>query len=262
MKIALAQICSIDDKQANFQKARDYILRAAAQKADIICFAENLLYRGDDKEQEKEKPSSSYITSFQELAKTEKINIVLGTIILLDDNAKKPTNSCLVIDKNGNSIHRYDKQYMYDVERNDFTYRESDYVEPGTTLGLFELDGIKMGIGICVDLRYPEYFRELVRNGAEVIFLPSNFRKVTGQLAWDVLTKARAIENQVYFCACGQTGGEGLKERVGNTCVVSYDGTILSEIDEEEGIIFADIDLEALRAFRKEFPVLKQIKTL
>jgi len=117
-----------------------------------------------------------------------------------------------------------------------------------------------MGVGICVDLRYPEYFRELMKKGAEIIFLPSSFRKATGQLAWDVLTKARAIENQFYFCACGQTGGIGVKARVGNSRIVSFDGKIISEIGEEEGIVSADLDLEALRAFRKEFPVLKQAR--
>lgn len=93
----------------------------------------------------------------------------------------------------------------------------------GKTNGIVELDGVKMGVGICFDLRYPEYFRELIKEGAEILFLPSHFRKATGELAWNILTKARAIENQVYFCACNQTG-------------------------------------EGKRKFRKEMPVLEQIK--
>ena len=83
----------------------------------------------------------------------------------------------------------------------------------GKENGVFELDGIKMGVGICFDLRFPEYFRELINAGAEIIFLPSHFRKATGEMAWNVLTRAMAIENQVYFCACDQTG-EGI---CGNT---------------------------------------------
>lgn len=149
---------------------------------------------------------------------------------------------------------------MYDVNRRDANYRESEHVQPGDKPGIFELEGIKIGVGICVDLRYPEYFRELVKLGAEVIFLPSNFRKTTGELARDVLTKARAIENQVYFCACGQTGGEGALDRCGNSRVISFDGNIISDIGEEEGIVTAELDFENLRAFRKEFPVLSQMK--
>lgn len=126
----------------------------------------------------------------------------------------------------------------------------------GKTNGIFELDGVKMGVGICFDLRYPEYFRELIKAGAEVIFLPSRFGKATGEIAWNVLTRARAIENQVYFCACNQTG-EG---NCGNTQVISYDGKIISNIETEEGMITQELNLEELRKYRKEFPVLEQMK--
>ena len=149
---------------------------------------------------------------------------------------------------------------MYELETDDLRYSESADTQAGGGIGLFELDGIKIGVGICVDLRFPEYFRELVKRGAEVIFLPANFRKLTGQVAWDILTKARAIENQIYFCACDQPGGTGVHERCGNSRVVSFDGNIISEIGSQEGIISADLDLESQRKYRKEFPVLKQIK--
>src|SRR3989339_746675 len=249
MKISLLQLNSSDDKEANLKKAQKYITDATTQKTDIVCLSESFLYRGDDKEKEIEKLSSRYITAFQEIAKTQNVNLILGSIIIATESASKATNSCLIINRKGEIIYRYDKQYMYDVERSDFTFQESDATQPGSKIGFFELDGVKMGVGICVDLRYPEYFRELMKKGAEIIFLPSNFRKITGQLAWDILTKARAIENQLYFCACGQTGGTGLKERVGNSRIVSFDGKIISEIGEEEGVVSADFNLEALREF-------------
>lgn len=260
MKISLIQIDSSDSKEANFQKAQKYIIEAVAKKADIVCLSENFLYRGDDREKEIENLSSRYITAFLELAKEKQVNIVLGSIILPDGRGDKSTNSCLVIDRKGEIVCRYDKQFMYDVERKDFTFHESDTIQSGKKIGFFELDGVKMGVGICVDLRYPEYFRELTKKGAEIIFLPSNFRKITGERAWDVLTTARAIENQLYFCACGQTGQTGIKERVGNSRIISFDGKIISEIGEEEGIVSADLNLETLREFRKEFPVLRQVK--
>jgi len=120
---------------------------------------------------------------------------------------------------------------------------------------------VKIGVGICYDLRYPEYFQALVKNGVEVIFLPSNFRKKTGFIAWDNLTIARAIENQVYFCACDQTGESGIKERCGNSRIISYDGEILKNINFDEGVISESLDLKSLRKFRKEFPVLKQVRS-
>jgi len=258
MIVSLIQIDSGIDREANFRKAQKYILDSITQKPDIISLSENFLYRGDAGK-EAEKLSSKYISVFQELAKTHKVNLILGSIVLINENGKN-TNSSLIIDRMGKIIHRYDKIYLYDVERDDLTFRESDTIQPGNKAGFFELDGIKMGVGICVDLRYPEYFRELTKLGAEIIFLPSNFRKLTGQTAWDVLTKARAIENQIYFCACGQTGGVGVKERCGNSRIISFDGKIISEIGLEEGIVTADLKLENLRAFRKEFPVLRQVK--
>lgn len=126
----------------------------------------------------------------------------------------------------------------------------------GKTNGIFELEGVKMGVGICFDLRYPEYFRELIKEGAEIIFLPSHFRKSTGETAWRILTRARAIENQVYFCACNQTGGA----TCGNTQIISFNGEIMSKIEQEEGIITQELDLEEQRKYRKEFPVLEQMK--
>ena len=149
---------------------------------------------------------------------------------------------------------------MYTVDREDLKIDEGRDTIKGKELGIVEIEGVKVGIGICFDLRYPEYFKALALNGAEVIFLPSSFRKATGEIAWEVLTRARAIENQVYFCACNQTGGIAEKQRCGNTQIISYDGTIMSNIKEDEGIIIKELDIEQLRKFRKEFPILKQVE--
>ena len=115
-----------------------------------------------------------------------------------------------------------------------------------------EVDNIKIGIGICFDLRFPEYFRELTRKGAEIIFLPSHFNKSTGAIAWDVLTRARAIENQVYFCAVNQTG----EKLCGDTKVISYTGEVLKSLDKEEGVLTVDIDLAEQAKYRQEMPIL------
>jgi len=260
MKISLIQLDSSDNKESNFKKAQAYIIKSAANGSDVVCLSESFLYRGGAGVQEAEAITSDYIVAFQELAKTKNINLVLGSISLKSEIPNKITNTCLIIDRKGNIIHHYNKIYMYDVEREDLVFHESDNTIPGIDIGFFELDGVKMGVGICVDLRYPEYFRELAKRGAEVIFLPSNFRKLTGEIAWDILTKARAIENQVYFCACGQTGQTGPKERCGNSRIISFDGRILSDIGGEEGVVVADLDIESMYKFRKEFPVLNQIK--
>ncbi len=259
MKISLIQLDSGPDKVANFEKAKKYILKAVKQKPDIICLPENFLSSKHSQE-DAQNTHSKLLSEFQNLAKKYKVNLVLGSILVPTKNPKKVTNTCFVINRKGEIIHRYDKMYMYNVKRKDITYIESAETIPGNNHGIFKLENIKMGIGICVDVRYPEYFRELTNQGAEIVFLPSNFRKATGHIAWDALTRARAIENQLYFCACGQTGNIGEKTRCGNSRIISYNGEILEEIGQEEGIVTATLDLKKLRQFRKEFPVLKQIK--
>ena len=101
MKISLLQIDSGDDKDANFRKTQKYIIEAAEQKADIICLSEIFLYQGDNEEKRVEKLSSHYVVAFQELAKTQKINLILGSILLIDESAHKPTNTCLIINRKG-----------------------------------------------------------------------------------------------------------------------------------------------------------------
>lgn len=254
MKVALIQMDSTGMRQENENKALHLMEQAVLEKADVICLSESFVYWGSERNQR--NCTLEEIEKYQNFAKKNEVNLVLGSVSLLDENSEKTTNTCFVINRKGEIVHRYDKKYMYKVNREDLFVDETQKTIPGKTNGIFELDGIKMGVGICFDLRYPEYFRELIKEGAEVLFLPSHFRKATGEIAWSVLTRARAIENQVYFCACNQTG-EG---NCGNTQVISYEGKILANLENDEGIITQEIDLEAQRKYRKELPVLEQMK--
>lgn len=258
MNVALIQMDSKDNKRENIEKAIKFMDEAVKKDSDIICLSEKFLYWGKDRGAE--SMDSDIITNFKEYAKKNNVNIILGSLAIKVEGSDNITNTTLVINRKGEIIHRYDKIYMYTVDKDDLKIDEGKDTIKGNKLGLVEIDGVKIGIGICFDIRYPEYFKTLALNGAEIIFLPANFRKATGKLAWDILTRARAIENQAYFCACDQTGGIAEKERCGNTQIISYDGTILTNIEKEEGIIVEDLDIESLRTFRKEFPVLKQIE--
>lgn len=258
MKIALVQMNSQDNKKENIEKAIMLMNEAVEKKADIICLSEKFLYWG--KGREAEEVNSEVIENFKKYAKQNNVNIILGSLAIKYKDTDNITNTSFVINRQGEIIHRYDKIYMYTVDRPDLKINEGEDTVKGTKLGIVEIEGVQIGIGICFDLRYPEYFKKLALSGAEIIFLPSSFRKTTGKTAWEILTRARAIENQVYFCACNQTGGIAEKERCGNTQIISYDGTIMSNIEKEEGIIIEDLDIEKLRNFRKEFPVLKQIE--
>lgn len=256
MRVSLIQMCSQDNIEKNIDKSINFMKECMNNKPDIICISEKFLYWG--KEEKSEKIDSPNINIFKEFANQNNVNIILGSVAIKEENLEKPTNTCLVINRNGEIIHRYDKIFMYTVNKEDLQIDEGNKTQKGNTLGLVEIEGVKVGIGICFDLRYPEYFKSIVLKGAELIFLPSSFRKATGELAWDILTKARAIENQTYFCACNQTGITNQRENCGNTQIISYDGTVISNIEKEEGIITSDLDIEKLRKFRKELPVLEQ----
>ncbi len=253
MRVSLIQTESNGTKQENEKKIFKQLEEAVLDKPDIICLSELFLSWGKDFYGG--KVNLEEIEKYQDFAKTNNVNIILGSVALESKDSNKTTNTSFVINRNGNIVGRYDKIHMYTVNKPDFKLDEKDDTIPGKDLGVFELDNIKIGVGICFDLRFPEYFRELIKRGVEIIFLPSHFNKNTGAIAWDTLTRARAIENQVYFCAVNQTG----EKLCANTKVISYDGEILKSLGDEEGILTIDLDLEEQKRYRSEIPVLEQI---
>ena len=253
MKVSLIQTESNGTKKENEEKVLKQLQEAIKEKPDIICLSELFLSWGKDFYGG--KVTIEEIKRYQDFAKINNVNIILGSVVLESDNPNKTTNTSFVINRKGDIVGRYDKIHMYVANKPDFKLDERDDTIPGKSLGVFELDGVKIGVGICFDLRFSEYFRELIKNGVQIIFLPSHFNKNTGAVAWDVLTRARAIENQVYFCAVNQTG----KALCANTKVISYNGEVLKSLDNEEGILTVDINLEEQEKYRKEIPVLEQI---
>ena len=253
MKISLIQTESNGTKQENEEKVFIQLQEAVKEKPDIICLSELFLSWGKDFYGGTVKIEE--IKKYQNFAKENNVNIILGSVALESNLPNKTTNTCFIIDRKGTIRGKYDKIHLYKVNKPDFKFDEREDTIAGNRIGLFELDNVKVGVGICFDLRFPEYFRELTKNGAQIIFLPSHFRKNTGAIAWNVLTRARAIENQVYFCAVDQTG----EDLCADTKVISYNGEVLKSLNDEEGILTIDLDLEEQRKYREEVPVLEQI---
>ena len=251
MRVSLIQTESNGTKQENEEKVFIQLQEAVKEKPDIICLSELFLSWGKDFYGGTVKIEE--IKKYQNFAKENNVNIILGSVALESNLPNKTTNTCFIINRNGTIVGRYDKIHLYKVNKPDFKLDEGEDTIAGNSLGLFELDNVKVGVGICFDLRFPDYFRELTKNGAQIIFLPSHFRKNTGAIAWNVLTRARAIENQVYFCAVDQTG----KDLCGDTKVISYNGEVLKSLNDEEGILTIDLDLEEQRKYREEIPILE-----
>ena len=254
IRVSLIQTESNGTKAENERKVFNQLNDAIKERPDIICLSELFLSWGKDffggivNNEEIEK--------YQTFAKDNNVNIILGSVALESDIPNKTTNTSFIIDRRGNIAGRYDKVHLFKVNKPNFKIDEQDDTIPGKDLGIFEIENIKIGIGICFDLRFPEYFRELTRKGAEIIFLPSHFNKSTGAIAWDVLTRARAIENQVYFCAVNQTG----ENLCGDTKVISYTGEVLKSLNKEEGILTINLDLEKQKDYRQEMPIIDAFK--
>ncbi len=251
MRVSLIQTESNGTKQENEEKVFIQLQEAVKEKPDIICLSELFLSWGKDFYGGTVKIEE--IKKYQNFAKENNVNIILGSVALESNLPNKTTNTCFIINRNGTIVGRYDKIHLYKVNKPDFKLDEGEDTIAGNSLGLFELDNVKVGVGICFDLRFPDYFRELTKNGAQIIFLPSHFRKNTGAIAWNVLTRARAIENQAYFCAVDQTG----EDLCADTKVISYNGEVLKSLNDEEGILTIDLDLEEQRKYREEIPILE-----
>ena len=207
--IAAIQFNPRDDKIANIDKALSLIDQAASSGARLVVLPEIWTYMGDpDRNRENAEPIPGDLTMrLSERARRHGIYLHAGTFAELVEGDERVRNTAVVFDPEGEIIATYRKIHMFDVTLDGVaSYQESATVAPGDEIVTFELDGVTFGLATCYDLRFPEIFRILTLRGAEVILLPAAFTMTTGKDHWEVLIRARAIENQVYMVAAGQYG--------------------------------------------------------
>lgn len=197
---------------------------------------------------------SKAIKMLQEIAKKFNVNIIGGSFVRKDGD--KLFNTCPVIGRNGELICTYDKNHLFSYLGDT----ENSYITVGSNPVMVEIEGVKLGLTICYDIRFPEIYRAYRKAGADILVNMAAWPK-TRKIHWDTLTTARAVENQSYVVALTQTGllSDG-SENLGHSMIIDYSGNILSEIEEKEGGIFAEIDLDNMYNFRKQCTVLKDIK--
>lgn len=190
----------------------------------------------------------------KETAKQFCVNIIGGSFVR--KNGDKLFNSCPVIDRTGKLICMYDKVHLFSY----YNDTEGDYITSGSNPVMAEVDGVKLGLTICYDIRFPEIYRAYRKAGADILVNMAAWPK-SRKIHWDSLTTARAVENQSYFVALTQTGllADGA-ENLGHSMIIDYAGNALDEINEMEGAIYAEIDLEKMYEFRDKCTVLKDIK--
>jgi predicted amidohydrolase len=259
MRVALCQLNARDDRAANLSVARSLVERAAAAGADLAVLPEYTDYLGPSAGLPKpEGLDGEYASFFASLARSLEINILAGSFHETGPDDEHTYNTMPAFDRGGGLIGAYRKIHLYDVEiPGRVSYRESSSVAPGSEVLVVPVDGIQVGLSICYDLRFPELYRRLAIDGATVLVVPAAFMMHTGRDHWEVLLRARAVENQCYVLAAGQIGDHDPgRTCFGRSMVVDPWGTVVAQMPDEVGMITADLDLDRLERIRLEVPSL------
>jgi len=265
--MAAIQMASGPNVGANLIEARRLINLAVRAGAELVVLPENFAIMGmkeTDKVAIRESEGQGQIQDFlAEQAHKNNVWLVGGTVPLVANDDNKVRAACMVYDNQGKQVARYDKTHLFDVRIVDTgeQYVESATIEPGEAVVVVETPFAKLGIAVCYDLRFPELFRNMLAHNVEVIVLPSAFTAITGGAHWEVLVRARAIENLCYVIAADQGGYHvNGRESHGDSMIVDPWGRILDRLSSGSGIVMGDIDLNYLHNTRKNFPVLEHRK--
>jgi len=261
---AAIQMLACDDKAANRKEASRWVAEAAAKGARVVALPEVFIWRGNKKEEKNAAESIPGPTSefLQNLASEFKIFLLGGSMLETIIGSQKAYNTSLLFGPRGELLASYRKIHLFDVDlENGVTARESETREFGDAAVVANTDLGTMGLSVCYDLRFPELYRKLATEGAQLIFVPSAFTAFTGQAHWRPLLRARAIENQAYVIAPDQFGKNSKSfETHGHSMIVDPWGKILAELSDGPGIVMAEIDFEYLAKVRAELPALKHRK--
>jgi predicted amidohydrolase len=260
VRAAAVQLNSTDDVQRN-RRTADRLVREAAQRgAELVLLPEkwNRLAQAEAMLAQAEALDGPSVTWAAELAAELGIDLVAGSIVERGDEGGRGHNTSVHVGPGGEVVAVYRKLHMFDVEVDGTVYRESDTEAPGDEVVLSRAaDGTPIGLSVCYDLRFPELYRTLAVGGARVLLVPSAFTLATTRDHWEVLLRARAIENQAFVVAANQIGEHppGLRSG-GRSMIVDPWGLVLALAPDEEAVAVADLDLGAQDRVREKLPSL------
>jgi deaminated glutathione amidase len=260
--VAALQMTSGGSLEANLAQAKGLIEQAVEQGAELLVLPEYFAYHGCGdiaaiarQEQFSTGPARQFLS---DQAIRHKVWIVGGTIPVVTPDNKKASASCFVVNSDGVEVACYQKIHLFDVQVDDAqgSYRESDDYCHGNQPVVVDTPFGKLGITVCYDLRFPELYRYLANQGAEIIVVPSAFTAKTGEAHWQLLLRARAVENLSYVVGANMGDRFHPKRPTwGGSAIVNPWGTIQSELNEGPGVISTDIDLDYLKKLRQKMPV-------
>ncbi|MGZ4173002.1 MAG: carbon-nitrogen hydrolase family protein [Solirubrobacteraceae bacterium] len=260
LRAGAVQLNSTEDKDRNLAGTERLIRSAAAEGADLVVLPEkwNLLGTAEQLAAGAESLDGPSISLARDLARELGIELVAGSIVEQRDGEGRRANTSVHIGRDGELRAVYRKIHMFDVEVDGVAYRESESEEPGDEIVISRLaDGVGLGMSICYDLRFPELYRILTVRGAEIVVVPSAFTLATTRDHWEVLLRARAIENQCFIVAPNQIGAHPPGHRSGGrSLIVDPWGLVLATAPDHETAVTAVLDLERLRDIRRRLPSL------
>lgn len=260
MRAAAVQLNSTEDKRRNLAIADELTRAAADDGAELVVLPEkfNVLGTSEHHERGAEPLDGPTVDWARAIAAELAIDLVAGSIVERRERDGRLANTSVHVGADGELAAVYRKIHMFDVTVGDADYRESESEERGEEIVLSQTAGaVPLGLSVCYDLRFPELFRILAVRGARVIALPAAFTKVTGAAHWEVLVRARAIENQAYVIAADQVGVHPPgNESFGGSMIVDPWGEVLARAGEREQFVTAELDLGRQEALRKRFPSL------
>jgi deaminated glutathione amidase len=262
-RAAVIQMCSGPDPAVNLAAARELLDAAADAGARLAVLPENFSFLGRAEadriafaEQAGDGPVQNFLAA---AARRLGMWIVGGTLPILEPGDPRPRAASILFDDAGRAVARYDKLHLFDVRLPgaDEGYRESAGTAPGNAAILADSPVGRLGLAVCYDVRFPELFRAMVDGGLAAISLPAAFTVPTGRAHWELLVRARAVDNLAFVLAAAQWGEhEGGRKTWGDSMIVNHWGDVLARRPEGVGVVVADLDQEAQREARRRFPAL------
>jgi len=260
LKLGLCQMKVTDIKQDNLKKAALMLEACRHNNVNIAVLPEmfncpydtnSFLIYAENLE------NSETVSVISTAAKHNDLYVVAGSISEICEG--NIYNTCLVFDRNGSIIGKHRKIHLFDVDiENGIRFKESDVLSSGNQSTVVDTEYCKIGVAVCFDMRFSELYREMSKVGAKVIITPGAFNMITGPAHWELLVRARALDNQVFHTAVSPARNtEASYVAYGNSMLCDPWGNVLARADEKEQIVFANIDLDMVDSIREQLPVVK-----
>lgn len=264
MKVAAIQMPTVKDKIQNIRTAGTYIEKIKAENPDFVILPEMFCcpYQTENFPVYAEKEGGPSWQAMSDYARKYHIYLIAGSMPEADDSGNV-YNTSYIFDRDGKQIGKHRKAHLFDINvKNGQHFKESDTLTSGDHATVFDTEFGKMGVMICYDIRFPEFARTMVLDGARMIFVPAAFNMTTGPAHWELTFRARALDNQIYMLGCAPARDTQVGYiSWGHSIVTDSWGKVMKQLDEKEGILIEEIDLDREDQIREQLPLLKHRKS-